>query len=824
MQTLVSIVDIMRTGLGDGFTPLHEQTSEDSMAAGGLKWTIAEPPPVSETAQHRVAWRGLFTVCCLFLLFATLPFNLNSHTAGLDSSWRTGLNLLVHSRYLFGRDWVFTYGPLGYLLAPQDVGHNLIVANGFALVLHALLGVGLITLIWHAQRWTQVTLFLVVYALGVAMAPLYETQTLVVAAVLLAVALSGSRLALPAAVAEGLLAAGLLFMKLSLGVTVIAMIVVAIAATLLVQRPVERTRLRPILALVASLLLGVAMLLIAYVRTIAGLAGAASASLQIVHGYGVAMTTLGSTTVLLLGIGVVLCMGVTAFFLRRAQDPSFALAAAFTVGALFLFREGFVRQDWLHELQFFSPVLCLAAILVLAPRKYTAVSVSVVGVIACSLMSLAAVRVGSLADGRNGVDPGQVLTGEEGWRHLDSLVHLSASRASGRAASEQALVPDRLPDGWLSSIGAGHGTVDAVPWEINVIAANHLSWVPSPTLQLYAAYTAALDRADAAHFRSPHAPDFLVMQFADIDGRNPLLSAPATWRAIMDSYDLAGMDPAGGFLLLHRKPAAPAAPLQTLGTSRARAGDTISVPEAGGPVYAQIDTQLTPLGMVKSELFRIAPVSLELNYASGQSAVYRVTPDTLQNGVLINYLPQTGPEFAGLLSRRATDRVTSFRLVGPGLASYDSGLTVHWLSAPISVAYTSAEQVAGLPKVATGLSLSVDQIDGAPAPPGEATVSLKDGAGLSVLGWAIDPRENQAAGSVFLNIDGRRDIVLSYGALRPDVAAYFKNSAYLGTGYEGKVSAQSLGAGRHTLTFKVLAADGSAYYQPDYQIIVDVTP
>ena len=57
---------------------------------------------------------------CRILLFAVgvaaaYPVRSYPVTAGLDASWAFGLNYAHHSGLLFGRDAIFTYGPLAWL-------------------------------------------------------------------------------------------------------------------------------------------------------------------------------------------------------------------------------------------------------------------------------------------------------------------------------------------------------------------------------------------------------------------------------------------------------------------------------------------------------------------------------------------------------------------------------------------------------------------------------------------------------------------------------------------------------------------------------------
>jgi hypothetical protein len=73
--------------------------------------------------EHRlgiVTYAGFMT-----LAVVTFPPGLFPAEAGLDPSWVIGLHLGVANGFLFGKDILFTYGPLGYLCYPVFVARDL---------------------------------------------------------------------------------------------------------------------------------------------------------------------------------------------------------------------------------------------------------------------------------------------------------------------------------------------------------------------------------------------------------------------------------------------------------------------------------------------------------------------------------------------------------------------------------------------------------------------------------------------------------------------------------------------------------------------------
>src|SRR5689334_18371342 len=72
----------------------------------------------------------LRTALVAYIALIAVVVRVHPVSAGLDASWAFGLNEAAAKGRIFGRDLAFTYGPLGYLALPMDVGGNL--ARGVA--------------------------------------------------------------------------------------------------------------------------------------------------------------------------------------------------------------------------------------------------------------------------------------------------------------------------------------------------------------------------------------------------------------------------------------------------------------------------------------------------------------------------------------------------------------------------------------------------------------------------------------------------------------------------------------------------------------------
>src|SRR5271170_6738027 len=78
----------------------------------------------------------------------------------LDSSWMIGINLAHVNHLVFGRDVIFTYGPLGYLLEPTFPEADPWVVFAFYWTIASVTAYALWQLCRHAGHWTATCLYL----------------------------------------------------------------------------------------------------------------------------------------------------------------------------------------------------------------------------------------------------------------------------------------------------------------------------------------------------------------------------------------------------------------------------------------------------------------------------------------------------------------------------------------------------------------------------------------------------------------------------------------------------------------------------------------
>jgi hypothetical protein len=246
------------------------------------------------------------------------------------------------------------------------------------------------------------------------------------------------------------------------------------------------------------------------------------------------------------------------------------------------------------------------------------------------------------------------------------------------------LRPLRLPGELVAPIRRANLGVDVLPWDLSYLAANDLRWVPNPTFQLYATYTSRLDALAAEHFSGPAGPDILFVDYIGIDNRDMLWDAPATWRAILSSYQPApALSAKAPFLVARRRKEPLVWNLQPAGEVRTRGFQWIDVPQAtpGEWIFAEIHLEKSWAGRLESLLLGVPPVMLQAVDDSGKRRVARILPETAGGGLLMSPASRHLRELGTIWYRQPGARsYVRFRIGGPGLRCFQDEIRIRWIA------------------------------------------------------------------------------------------------------------------------------------------------
>jgi hypothetical protein len=677
---------------------------------------MLKPQRMGPRASTLPVWLLVSTV--IYVALISLPGPPRPYGTGLDASCLLGFNL-AHARGMVpGRDVIITYGPLGYLLYPEPLSGTPIRALIFRLGWYLLSIAALSRLVWIMQSKAAAFWTALILGLGVVLDALPEENQVIftITAVALLPLADRSNWRYAELSLLGFLTGLGFLVKMNQGIEGVVLFIVLLATVAFQDRPLTRRARGQLLAALCLLPLSIAIMFLASTGTLSGLGSYLRTGWEIVSGYSEAMGLPGPLWQVTLA-----CATIAATFLvllvaadLRSLWPG---AAPALIVAFFVFKHAMVRQGPGHAPSFhikFAVGLLFVLVCARAARDRRLIVIMQL----FSVVMAYAISIETYAGFDTYIKARLQLRQTYTW--LAAYWRWPSTWAGVGAANDRNRSKLRLPDRVHRLIG--NGTVDAIPWDVDVVQANGWNWRPRPVFQSCSAYTPALDRLDATHLESSGTADFAILNFATIDNRHPFLETPLSWRALLDRYDLK-LAAADWFLLQHRH-AGRYAPLVPLGSSVTGWDEDVLVPQADGLLVMGPRVRASPSGKLTALLFRPAAVYAEVTYSSGKKLRWRCIPRNLAEGFLIRPFPQDLQDLRPLFSpdvvHNSTEHILSIRFHTDKPGEFAADIPIEWSRLAIRSAETPASAQYPLPKASlTPLWLPTDR------PPQPANAQLQ---------------------------------------------------------------------------------------------------
>lgn len=645
-------------------------------------------PAVVREAALRLA-RGVLILLAGLVVWVSLLY-LPGDVAGtsLDQSWGQALGFFLKNRLQAGKDYVFTFGPLGYFFT--------------ALYDADLFG-------WK-YIWELVTKLLFVVLL---------------------LRLTRSSLGLPARLALCLLAVlclhdnpdgfyalflfllgvrrltaetfspwpllGHCFLLATIGLIKFtffaeAVLVVALSSALLLR---SRPRVRALLpwAFFGGCFLAWWCFL---GQELANIPAFLRGSLEVAAGYNEGMAIPGDRLFVYFALALLGMLAVTLVHRSVLKSPIAANVLRLGFVAVFLFlqwKHGFVRQDppnpGCHMASLFTMTLfCPFFFPALFPTRAWARGARLVLVAYAILLSVAGFFWVTVEP----YDPRVIASSVTGRfsSRLNAVLYPQdlQSRLEGRREE----LRQRLA---LPQIGAQvkDATVDTFSYEQGVVLLNQWHWHPRPIFQGYFAYTPSLQAANANFLAGPDAPEYLLFTLQSIDGKLPAQEDGQALLELLKRY--LPILTENGHLLLARKPASGAAssPPQVVREAVVRFDQEVEVGDLPAEYQvAKVHLTYTAPGKVRKALFKPPMVFIRLRTEDHQEFLLRLTPATAQAGFLLNPLLLDTQDVVGFYTSAKGRRVVSFCITTDekGKQSYDDAIGITLTSEP-DLAPTAAD-------------------------------------------------------------------------------------------------------------------------------------
>ncbi|HEU0292033.1 MAG TPA: hypothetical protein VFR47_04820, partial [Anaerolineales bacterium] len=570
------------------------------------------------------------------------------------------------------KDVFSTYGPLGFITFPQDIGWNLPIAHGIQIgmwLILLLLGVYMI----RRERINSYRLLLFAFPLTFGFLETKLQIWVLLCCVFLSLVVE--RWYFPYGLSV-LLTSLLWFIKFNDAFLGLALIIGIDFVFLFYNR--KRATEAMVIMMVGIPFVFITAYLIynpSLSDMVKYLQGAWAVSAQ----YSVASSLSGRRIEIILAMLEMIVYTFLAWVFYQQRNKTYIIFIAFIPSLFMAFKSGFVRQDG-HVLQFFSYLLLILTFIFLHAETDL---VNKWGLASIGLLTLALAMV--ILPFYRPVRPDALLNAVT---RMEKLVDYYQTRSI--AYFEQTPLIQRIPEGVIEAAQVsprfkeliGSHSVTIFPMEIMYAPVNNLNYYPSPTIQGYIAASPYLDLLNAAFFEDGNkSPEFIILGWESVDGRHVLMDTPATWLSIYRWYDW--QDGNDKIAILKRRAQPRFTDITVTQTQVYETGDVITLPVQDTLLGAKISSmELSQWGQIVNLFFRIPEVRIHFQKEMGAELGYRVIPTTLSGGILLDQIPQTFQDAQLMLQGQTIEKIQSIVLSGSGLKYYKKQIQVIYYTIP----------------------------------------------------------------------------------------------------------------------------------------------
>lgn len=588
----------------------------------------------------------VFVGAVIVLSLLSLPCPVMPAVPGLDNSWQWLLNRLAFTR-AFGRDTVFTYGPLGFLLCPQMPLVNVLTAL-CANILHSALWAFALVALYFSDRRSRGAAWLLSATLFIPQSNM-EWRWVSLAVVLVAVPVIAPQVRLRKLILAfgGVVLALVSFMKFS------SLVVVAGAQVFCLGAIVWRER-----RYVADLLpwggaaAAVAGVIAAFsFDSVDSLLRWFAGSLAIASGYNKYMVLQKSWIELSVPFAAI---AVTAFLLLWRNPSKRSTIMFFLMFSPVFFcavKYALVRQGSFPLLYLLSTFCALTLCIVPTCRRRLLVLTGAFA-LATYVCTLPRALAGeTFCHFAFGVNPMGIV----------ESVMLSDSIRKAEELSAAKVEPYRLPEDWRKAIGSAR--VAFLPHEYApAMGGDQYEMAVLPSFQLYSGYLPTLDMANAKLFADENSPQWIVCN-VDLTWSGYFINYPLLWCAVLENYEVT--DSVDKVILMKRKqrdvPATKdgrrTAKTEILRVSEWRNCDDLL------KCKVSFEWKQSVLGKFSSVFLRNTFTTMEIVYDDGSHVRFQVLPENLTHAFCLSDVPSGDNEVLCILKMASKRKPRSFRFV-----------------------------------------------------------------------------------------------------------------------------------------------------------------
>lgn len=565
----------------------------------------------------------------------------------VDESWHTALNIALEKSFVFGGDFVFTYGPLGFLSTRVDFGINFLYLVLFDIFIAANTGF-IIRYIWkrHFNFGVVAVTLLICYLSPLADASFKLLFTMLFWVVIGAREKSASYFLVPFAVAVVSF-----FIKINTSFLAIFIFYIFLLAALFKS---EKSRA---VKIILGLALPPAIFLATKIFNV-DLSGYLYNSLELIGKYNDAMNFIAASsmkyTIWIIVTAVSTWLGFAILFFKGEKNfLRFCSLAVFSLVLFVLFKQSVVRNDGEHLFAylFFAPVLWIFAA-VFFGEEFPRMRKYIVGLSAATIII--------------GVLPLRHFTNRAEFNPFNRRKYYAQIFTGGdEQTKNRAREKFKMPDDVLQTIGAK--TVDVMPLNVNLIYQNNLNYRPRPVFQSYAAFSDRLINLNRQAYESENAPELIIFSNEIIDDRYALFDDQGAKIAMLENYSVVKKFnfSQNEYLLLEKNPSLKFSSLGETENAAINFYEDYTIKDLNKMYFVKIKIDYSLLGKLSRIFYQPLRLKIVFTLDDGTTREYRAVNPILESGVIVNPFVESDDDYEKFFKGEINQlkKIKSFRFV-----------------------------------------------------------------------------------------------------------------------------------------------------------------
>ena len=594
----------------------------------------------SKDNRHAINRAIVLVIGLLFLgycLLTILPWDIAAYGFDLDESWASAVHIAFRDRIQFGTDFVYTYGPYGFLRVaryffPETYGYGF----GFSILIAIAVWAGLFRIGRFCLSRGDGSILFLIPILGffpnmILSMDSFQFSLIILPLVLYFYVSKRMSPALVLAIANAALSSLTKHTYLLLCITFMVLIAID-----------EVGKLKRIPQVASAYVAFIWLFWIFAAQELGNFPAYLINGLEIVRGFSAVMGAEGNlneVNLYILAVGTFLLLVAVIEWQKRrwwGMLPTLGLAATL----LITFKGAFTRHDTHALLALFNiaPILLMFTAVLWSPIKTTSwriakkIKLSATLILGASLLIFAimgSVMLNYYYGYGYGIYSFNVI------EHNAKVFDRGRLFLTGQGNSQGIAEAGRVAIRTVNPLPSVSGTVDLYPNELATVFAHDLEYQPRPVIQSFSAYTSKLARLNLEHLKQPDAPKNIFFDLNPIDGHLASFEDGLSWPEILTLYDITNIE--GRYLLMQRSPKPRQYKFEPL-TKEVEVGfnEWFDVPDTQEPVWAKIDLHPNLLGKLTAAALRLPPLYLEVITADGISTSYRTIGNVMSEGFLLS--------------------------------------------------------------------------------------------------------------------------------------------------------------------------------------------